>query len=152
MTSADVKFSIDEASKDQAAAGSSSTPRSRTSTAPDPNTVVITTKYPWAPLLADLALFNNGICPRTTPARPEAILRAPIGTGPFMWDHWTQGQELKLVRTRTTGRRASRIWTASPGRRSADDNTRELQLKGGQAQIDEFPPFSSSTAARARRA
>ena len=32
-------------------------------TAQDASTVVVTTKYPWAPLLADISLFTNGVVP-----------------------------------------------------------------------------------------
>ena len=143
MTSADVKFSIDEASAVtggwewiNAAIKSIETP--------DDYTVVITTKYPWAPLLADLALFNNGIIPNGYAGQTkEEFYEAPIGTGPFVWDHWTKGQDLKLVKNGSYWQEGkpyldSVTWTVV-----GDDNTRILQLKGGQIHVNEFPPFSS---------
>src|SRR6266581_4727874 len=97
MTSADVKFSIDEATK--AAGWGYINSAIKEITTPDPLTVVIQTKYPWSPLLADLSLFSNGIIPKDYAGKSaKDFYQAPIGTGPFMWDHWTKGQELKLVK------------------------------------------------------
>jgi peptide/nickel transport system substrate-binding protein len=143
MTSADVKFSIDEASSVtggwewiNAAIESIETP--------DPYTVVVKTKYPWSPMIADLALFNNAIIPADYAGETkEQFYEHPIGTGPFVWDHWTKGSDLKLVRNDNYWQEGkpyldSVTWTVV-----GDDNTRILQLKGGQIQINEFPPFSS---------
>ena len=143
MTSADVKFSLDKATGTKGGWEFINT-AIKTVTAPDPATVVVTTKYPWAPLLADLSNFNNGIVPKdyggTTAAQ---FYEHPVGTGPFKWNHWTKGSELKLVKNPDywqTGKPSldSVTWKPVP-----DDNTRTLQLQGGQAQLDEFPPFSS---------
>ena len=118
MTSADVKFSIDEAGKATDGWGYINS-AIKSITTPDESTVVITTKYPWSPLLADLSLFSNGIIPKDYGGKSaKDFYEAPVATGPFMWDHWTKGQELSWSRTPTTGRRASPTWTASPGRRS----------------------------------
>ena len=143
MTSADVKFSLDKASGTKGGWEFINT-AIKTVTAPDPATVVVTTKYPWAPLLADLSNFNNGIVPKDYGGMTAAqFYDHPVGTGPFKWDHWTKGSELKLVKNPDywqTGKPSldSVTWKPVP-----DDNTRTLQLQGGQAQLDEFPPFSS---------
>jgi len=65
-----------------------------------------------------------------------------VGTGPFKWNHWTKGKDLKLDKFDKywqTGKPYlnSVTWTNTP-----DENTRLLQLKGGQAQIDEFPGWA----------
>jgi peptide/nickel transport system substrate-binding protein len=72
-----------------------------------------------------------------------AFYKAPIGTGPFKWDFWHKGQSLKLVKNTNYWKPGqpyldSVTWTDTPS-----DNTRELQLKGGQAQVDEFPAWST---------
>ena len=145
MTSADVKFSIDKARDPKTGWGFIDV-AIKSVEAPDPNTVVITTKYPWAPLVADIALFNNAILPKDYAGMSQKEFYAnPIGTGPFKWDHWTHGKEIKLVKNPDYWQKGkpyldSVTWTTVP-----TDATRELQLKGGQAQIDEFPPFSRST-------
>jgi peptide/nickel transport system substrate-binding protein len=142
MTSADVKFSIDAArtTKDGwgyiDAAISSVTPKGKYA-------VVIKTKYPWSPLVADIALFSNAIVPKNYGGKTKKqFYTAPVGTGPFKWDHWTHGKELKLVRNDSYWQKGkpylnSVTWTNVP-----DDNTRLLQLKGGQATVDEFPGWS----------
>ena len=77
MTSADVKFSIDQNRK--AAKGWAYLDTAIKSVQdPSPETVVINLKYPWAPLLADLSLFANGIVPNNYGGQTEAaVLHAP---------------------------------------------------------------------------
>ena len=143
MTSADVKFSIDQASAAAKGWGYINT-AIKSVAAPTPSTVVITLKYPWAPLLADLSLFSNGIVPANYGGKSEtAFYNAPVGTGPFKWDFWHKGSALKLVRNPNYWEKGkpylnSVTWTDVPS-----DNTRQLQLKGGQAQVDEFPAWST---------
>jgi peptide/nickel transport system substrate-binding protein len=149
MTSADVKFSIDQASAAEKGWGYINT-AIKSVAAPTPSTVVVTLKYPWAPLLADLSLFSNGIVPANYGGKSEtAFYNAPVGTGPFNWDYWHKGSALKLVRNPNYWEKGkpylnSVTWTDVPS-----DNTRELQLKGGQAQVDEFPAWSTVASLKA---
>lgn len=143
MTSADVVFSIDDArakgslwaSLDSAVASVS---------AEGPYTVVVTTKYPWSPLLADLALFSNGVVPKNFEGESRSsFYQHPIGTGPFKFAQWNKGQDLKVVANPYYWQKgrpylSSVTWTVVP-----DANTRVLQVQGGQADIGEFPPWSS---------
>jgi peptide/nickel transport system substrate-binding protein len=143
MTSADVKFSLDKA---RATKGGWEflDVAIKSVDAPDPATVVIKTKYPWAPLLADLANFNNAVLPKDYGGKShDDFYKAPVGTGPFVWDHWNKGTELELKKNPTywdAGKPAidSVTWKVVP-----DDNSRNVQIQGGQAQINENPPFSS---------
>jgi len=149
MTSADVKFSIDQASAAAKGWGYINT-AIKSVAAPTPSTVVVTLKYPWAPLLADLSLFSNGIVPANYGGKSETqFYNAPVGTGPFKWDFWHKGSALKLVRNPNYWEKGkpylnSVTWTDVPS-----DNTRQLQLKGGQAQIDEFPAWSTVASLKA---
>ena len=143
MTSADVKFSIDQNRK--ATKGWAYLDSAISSVdAPSPYTVVIHLKFPWAPLLADLSIFANGIIPNNYDGQSEnAFYQHPIGTGPFKWDYWHKGSALKLVRNTNYWQKGkpylnSVTWTDVP-----NDNTRQLQLKGGQAQIDQTPAWST---------
>jgi peptide/nickel transport system substrate-binding protein len=143
MTSADVKFSLDEAGKAAQGWGYINSAIKEITT-PDPLTVVIQTKYPWSPLLADLSLFNNGIIPDNYAGKSaKDFYQAPIGTGPFVWDHWTKGQELKLVKNPNYWQKGKPYLDSVTWTTVGDDNTRILQLKGDQAQVDEFPPWAS---------
>lgn len=143
MTSADVKFSIDQNRK--ATKGWAYLDTAIKSVQdPTPGTVVINLKYRWAPILADLSLFANGIVPNNYGGQTETqFYTHPIGTGPFMWDFWHKGSALKLVRNPFYWQQGkpylnSITWTDVP-----NDNTRELQLKGQQAQIDQTPAWST---------
>jgi len=143
MTSADVKFSIDQNRK--ATQGWAYLDSAISSVdAPSPDTVVIHLKFPWAPLLADLSIFANGIVPNNYGGETEnQFYQHPIGTGPFKWDYWHKGSALKLVRNPLYWEKGkpyldSVTWTDVP-----NDNTRLLQLKGGQAQVDQTPAWST---------
>lgn len=143
MTSADVKFSLDKA-RSTKGGWEFLDVAIKSVEAPDDGTVVVKTKYPWAPLLADLANFNNAVLPKDYGGKSkDDFYKAPIGTGPFVWDHWNKGSELQLKKNPTywdTGKPAldSVTWKVVP-----DDNSRNTQIQGGQAQINENPPFSS---------
>lgn len=149
MTSADVKFSIDESSKTKGGWEFINSAIKEV-TAPDPMTVVIKTKYPWAPLLADLSCPNNGIIPKDYAGKTaKAFYTAPVATGPFMWDTWQKGNFIRLKKNPSywqAGKPAldTVTWKVVP-----DDNARSIQLQGGQAQINENPPFSSITQIKA---
>jgi peptide/nickel transport system substrate-binding protein len=142
MTSEDVKFSLDKARSTKGGWEFLDVAIDSVE-APDPKTVVITTKYPWAPLKADLANFNNAILPKDYAGKTaDEFYKAPMGTGPFVWDHWDRGSELQLVKNKN-------YWDGEPSLDSVtwkvvgDDNARALQLQGGQAHINQSPPFSS---------
>ena len=143
MTSADVKFSLDKA---RATKGGWEflDVAIKSVDAPDPGTVVIKTKYPWAPLLADLANFSNAVLPKDYAGKSQDdFYKAPVGTGPFVWDHWTRAASSSSRRTRPTGTPASRQLDSVTWKVVPDDNSRNVQIQGGQAQINENPPFSS---------
>ena len=146
MTSADVKFSIDDARKQSKGWGYIDAPI-KTITAPDPETVVVQ-----AQVQAGRRSWPTSRCSRTgSSRRTSAASRAPTST------------RRRSAPARSCGTRA---WSARRSRSSSnpnywqkgkpyldkvtwsyvtDDNTRELQLRGNQIQVDEFPPFNSIT-------
>ena len=143
LTSADVKFSIDQNRKQEAPFYFLDSVITHIQT-PNTKTVVITTKVPWAPLPSTMALFVNSIVPANYGGKSvDAFGQAPVGSGPFAFDHWTKGSELKLVKN-------AKYWhTGKPMLDSvnftvvADSNTRSTQLAGRQIQINEYPPYST---------
>jgi len=144
MTSADVKFSLDRARRGPTSGFSYLDSAINSVEAPNPSTVVVRTKYPWAPLLADLAIFTNGIVKKNLDGKsPAEFFKHPISTGPFMLDHWTKGVDLKVVRNPDYWQKGKPYLDSVTWRIIPDDNSRILQLKGGQIQVNEFPPFSA---------
>jgi peptide/nickel transport system substrate-binding protein len=62
-------------------------------------TVQLTLKAPYAPLLSSLSQGYDGILsPQTIAAGPEAICNEPVGSGPWIIDKWTHGQNITFSR------------------------------------------------------
>ena len=145
MTSADVKFSIDDARKQSKGWGYLDA-AIKNITAPAPDTVVFHLKFKWAPFLADIALFANGIIPNHWNGESRAAFyKHPVGTGPFMWDKRVVGQSVTFKRNPFYWQKGKPYLDSVTWKFVTDENTRELQLRGNQIQVDEFPPFNSIT-------
>jgi peptide/nickel transport system substrate-binding protein len=143
MTSADVKFSLDDARAQSKGWGFLDT-AIKNITAPSPDTVVVNLKYRWAPFLADIALFANGIIPNHFAGQTrKAFYSHPIGTGPFMWDKRVVGQSVTFQRNPYYWQKGKPYLDSVTWTYVTDENTRGLQLQGNQIQVDEFPPFNS---------
>jgi peptide/nickel transport system substrate-binding protein len=145
MTSADVKFSIDDARAQSKGWGYLDAAIKNITTS-GPDKVVFHLKYRWAPFVADIGLFANGIIPNKFAGQTrKQFYTHPIGTGPFMWDKRVVGQSVTFKRNPFYWQKGKPYLDSVTWNFVTDDNTRELQLRGGQAQIDEFPPFNSIT-------
>ncbi len=145
MTAADVKFSIDDA-RAQTKGWGYLDAAIKSIDAPNPSTVVFHLKFAWAPFLADIGLFANGIIPKNFAGQSRtAFYKHPIGTGPFMWDKRVVGQSVTLKRNPNYWQKGKPYLDSVTWTYVSDENTRELQLRGGQIQVDEFPPFNSIT-------
>jgi peptide/nickel transport system substrate-binding protein len=145
VTGADVKFSVDDARAQAKGWGFLDT-AIKSISAPSPSTVVFQLKYPWAPFLADISLFANGIIPNKFGGETRtAFYKHPVGTGPFMWDKRVIGQSVTLKRNPFYWQKGKPYLDSVTWTFVTDENTRELQLRGGQIQVDEFPPFNSIT-------
>jgi peptide/nickel transport system substrate-binding protein len=143
MTSADVKFSIDDARAQSKGWGYLDAAIKSIST-PSPDTVVFHLKFAWAPFLADIALFANGIIPNNFAGQArKTFYKHPIGTGPFQWDKRIVGQSVTLKRNSFYWQKGKPYLDKVTWTFVTDENTREIQLRGGQIQVDEFPPFNS---------
>ena len=143
MTAADVKFSIDDA-RAQSKGWGFLDAAIKNVQVKNPQTVVINLKYQWAPFLADVALFANGIIPKNFAGEKRAeFYKHPIGTGPFMWDKRVVGQSVTFKRNPYYWQKGKPYLDSVTWTFVSDQNTRELQLRGGQIEVDEFPPFNS---------
>lgn len=64
-----------------------------------PQTFQLTLSQPYAPLLSVLSQGYFGILsPKTIAAGAEAICNTPVGSGPFILQKWTHGQNVTFVR------------------------------------------------------
>ena len=143
MTAADVKFSIDDARAPKRGWAFLDVAIKNVQ-APDDSTVVINLKYPWTPFLADVALFSNGIIPKDFAGQSRTeFYKHPIGTGPFMWDKRVVGRSVTFKRNPYYWQKGKPYLDGVTWTFVSDQNTRELQLRGGQIQVNEFPPFNS---------
>ena len=143
MTAADVKFSLDDARAQSKGWGFLDIAIKNVQVR-DPQTVVINLKYRWAPFLADIALFSNAIIPKDFAGEKRAeFYKHPVGTGPFMWDKRVVGQSVTFKRNPYYWQKGKPYLDSVTWSFVSDQNTRELQLRGGQIEIDEFPPFNS---------
>ncbi|HWC21416.1 MAG TPA: ABC transporter substrate-binding protein [Flexivirga sp.] len=143
VTSADVKFSIEQNQKKDAPFSFIDSIITRMDV-PDAHTIVFHTAKAWAPLPSDMALYANSIVPKDYGGKSaQAFAKHPIGSGPFKFKSWTKGSSLKIVKNagywrKGTPRLDSVNFTVVP-----DSNTRSTQLASGQIQINEYPPSSS---------
>lgn len=142
MTSADVKFSLETAAKGNGWGFLDTA--IKTITTPAPDTVVIVTNTPWAPLLSDLACFSNSILPNNYGGETaDAFFKNPVGTGPFKYDSWVPGSYIKFVANKNYWQPGKPYLNSVTWKYVPDDNTRALDLQSGQSDINEFPPATS---------
>ncbi len=97
ITTDDVLFSLERArSKDSA--GSFAYDMVDTITAPDAKTIVVTLTGSSAPFLSDLAYYVASIVPKKVfQADPQGFATKPVGSGPFMIQSFTRGEDIVLT-------------------------------------------------------
>jgi peptide/nickel transport system substrate-binding protein len=153
MTSKDVVFSLEQTMKAAQGWGFIDT-AIKSVTAPTSETVAVHLKFAWAPILADLSLFANGIVPANYGGQTETqFYTHPVGTGPFKWDFWHKGASLKLVKNTHYWQPGKPYLNSITWTDTSNDNTREQQLEGATATqplIDEFPAWSTVASLKAR--
>ncbi|HET9444111.1 MAG TPA: ABC transporter substrate-binding protein, partial [Acidimicrobiales bacterium] len=102
FTSADVKYTFDEVLlKLHARTKASVAPALEAIEAPDNTTVVFRFKQPYGPFLQQLDVTEAPIIPKhlyegTDPLTNPAN-QAPVGTGPFKFEAYTKGSEVRMV-------------------------------------------------------
>ncbi|MGP5165107.1 ABC transporter substrate-binding protein [Arthrobacter rhombi] len=144
MTAEDVKFSIDQDTKHAETGWGFINEAIKEVKASGKYEVTVELKYPWAPIIADLALFSNAIVPKDYDGKTmEEFYKAPVGTGAFKWGEWNRGQQLKLVANDDYWQEDMPYLDSVTFKVVSDSNTRKLQVQGGQADIDEYPDWSS---------
>ncbi|MGD8209851.1 MAG: ABC transporter substrate-binding protein [Desulfobacterales bacterium] len=113
-------------------------------TAPDDKTVVVKLKEPWAPILADLAMFNCTVQSKAyyNKLGAQAYTQKPLGTGPYMFAEWKKGEYMILKKNphyRVVGLPKTETIRVNV---VPDDNTRVMQLQAGAVDIITFVPYN----------
>ncbi|MES3003800.1 MAG: ABC transporter substrate-binding protein, partial [Pseudomonadota bacterium] len=101
----------------------------------DENTVAITTEKPFAPVIAQLSVFNLPILsPAALKKFGKDYGRNPAGTGPFKLESWKPGEKVVLARN-------DAYWGRKPAMQHLEfkvvpeDSARVLQLLGGEVDV-----------------
>lgn len=101
----------------------------------DDRTVRISTKAPYAPLLATLSGYNLAILsPAQIGAQGARLREAPAGTGPFKLQRWDPGERIILARHDSYWGEAP-LLDAVETRVVPEDSARTLLLLSGQADV-----------------
>jgi peptide/nickel transport system substrate-binding protein len=156
ITTEDVKWSLERAAKPDNGIWGFLIESIDHIDAPDDKTVVIALKHPDPAIVPALTVFNTQIMPEkafeaspgdTDADKAKAFAEHPIGSGPFMFESWERGSEMKLVRNPYYWRMGDDgkplpyldgiTFEVIP-----DDATRILKLKAGELDGAEFIPYA----------
>jgi peptide/nickel transport system substrate-binding protein len=100
--------------------------------APDDATVVVKLNQPWAPFLADIAMFNCAVYPEAWASANEQRLASEMnGTGPFAFVEFKKGEYVLLKKNPAYWDEGLPYLDEVKVVYVADDNARILQLQGG---------------------
>lgn len=142
-TSADAEFAINRVIQPDDSGWAFLFSAVDTVSAPDPETLVITLKQPWAPFEADLALYGASIFPKAAfDTQGEDLWQHPIGTGPFMFDSWDKGSQIVLKKNPEYWDEGKPYLDELVFKVLTDSNARLLQLQGGELDIATTVPFN----------
>jgi peptide/nickel transport system substrate-binding protein len=145
VTANDVAFSLLRVRDDPASAWASNYSNIAAVEATDDRTVTVTLTEPSAPFLATLSMIMAAIVPEAV-AGPmgEEFGSAPVGAGAFRLQEWRRGEVLILEANPNYSGAAEGVpvldtveWHAV-----TEDNTRILQVQGGQLDAALFVPFN----------
>ncbi len=108
----------------------------------DPKKVEIILHYPFAGLLSVLASAEGGIIsPKAIEQYGKDLSKHPVGTGPFVFESWTPGQEIVIVKNEN-------YWGTKPKvdkvvfKTIPEDTTRVAMVETGEAHVAEQLPVT----------
>lgn len=108
----------------------------------DDATVQIVLKYPFAALLSILdSMEGSIISPKAIKELGKELAKKPVGTGPFQFESWDQGQEMVLVKN-------ANYWGKQPSIEKIvykvvpEDLTRLAMIQSGEAQVADQVPVT----------
>lgn len=98
--------------------------------------------YPFAGLLSVLASAEGGIIsPKAIEQYGKDLSKHPVGTGPFVFESWTPGQEIVLVKNENYWGKKPRI-DKVVFKTVPEDTTRVAMVETGEAHIAEQLPVT----------
>lgn len=111
--------------------------------APSPSTIVIKTKLPAPELPAELSLWGTGIVPDNYgDVSKKEFAQHPVGTGPFMFGPWKRGESITLEKNPGYWQSGQPFLDKVVVHTVASPESRVAQLKGGQLDVIDSPPWS----------
>jgi peptide/nickel transport system substrate-binding protein len=134
LKASDVKFSIDRAKTNKKSGWTFTLEPLKEITTPDDSTVVMTLTQPWAPFLADIAMFNSSIISEAFVKKigEDKLVEQTMGTGPFALVEWKKGEYITLKKNDKYWDKGLPLLDQIKITVVPDDNNRILQLQGGQ--------------------
>jgi len=143
LKASDVKYSLDRAKDDPSQVWTFTLVAVKEIATPDDATVVITLNQPWAPFLADIAMFNGSVVPEAWAKGNEARLATEmLGTGPFTLAEWKKEEYLLLKKNPYYWEEGLPLLDEITVAKVPDDNNRILQLQSGEIDAMYDVPFS----------
>jgi peptide/nickel transport system substrate-binding protein len=133
MKASDVKFSMERAKNDPNNIWTFTMVALEEVTTPDDATVVAKLNQPWAPFLADIAMFNCAVMPEAwAKANAQRLPTEMNGTGPFVFVEFKKGEHVLLKKNPAYWDTGLPYLDEIDVIYVADDNARILQLQGGE--------------------
>ena len=138
LKASDVKFSIDRAKTNKKSGWTFTLEPLKEITTPDDSTVVMTLTQPWAPFLADIAMFNSSIISEAFAKKigEDKLVEQTMGTGPFALVEWKKGEYITLKKNEHYWDKGLPYLDQIKITVVPDDNNRILQLQGGADRWD----------------
>ncbi|GLC88173.1 glutathione ABC transporter substrate-binding protein [Lysinibacillus piscis] len=108
----------------------------------DDYTVTLKLKEPYAPLLSILASNEGSIMsPKVIAESADQLATHPVGTGPFVFDSWKSGQEIKLNTNKDYWGNVPKIDKVT-FKIVPEDSTRLAMIESGEAHIADQVPVT----------
>ena len=145
VTAEDWQFTFDRAMQTTDSYWYSSVENIEKVECPDDTTVIITLKSPAASALANLCIFDLGVQSKAyfEKVGAEEYQKGIIGTGPFMVKEWKKGEYLTLAANPNYRDAGLPLTQEIEFKVVADDNSRMIQLQGGDIDCATDLPLST---------
>jgi len=145
VTAEDVVFSLNRTRDPEQCPYSSMFEPIQDIQAVDKYTVKLILSAPYAPILADLAMFNAAIIPEKyfqEVGGTEKFGRQPVGAGPFKFEYWKPGEEILFSKFEDYWRKGLPKVDKLHYYIMPDATSRAIAVRGGSVDVAVYVPFS----------